>query len=162
MHLYLLAARLQTAATCLITTKQAAINDRCSLIPAANGPWTLVTKLDANTTNVHGCLDVGPALERHKRLLATTLVPFTNKTTLVAANSLGCSFGAVYPAPSKIAMWFDSHAFATPQGPLPSGAECPNGAWLVKLENGTIVQSTRSQWLLAVPNTTVVLCAVAL
>ncbi|EQC35696.1 hypothetical protein SDRG_06976 [Saprolegnia diclina VS20] len=87
----------------------AAINDLCSLIPAANGPWTLVTKLDANTTNVHGCPGVNPALERCKRLLATTLMPFTNKTTLVAADSLGCSFGTMYDDRNVVDSQFVRH-----------------------------------------------------
>ncbi|EQC35689.1 hypothetical protein SDRG_06970 [Saprolegnia diclina VS20] len=64
-----------------MTTKQAAINDLYRLIPAANG-------------------NVGPVLLRYKQLLGEALVPFTNRTKLVAAISLGCSFGAVYQAPS--------------------------------------------------------------
>ncbi|KDO20245.1 hypothetical protein SPRG_14491 [Saprolegnia parasitica CBS 223.65] len=147
-------AYLQAAAACLITTKQAAINDLFNLIPSTNGPWTLVTNLGANTMSVNDCPDVGPVLQHYVQLLTTTLVPFTNKSpgsTLVAADSLGCSFGAVYQAPStKPATWFDSHAFATPQGALPNGAECPYGVWLVKAEDGTIVEPTGATGTLSV------------
>ncbi|KDO24464.1 hypothetical protein SPRG_09846 [Saprolegnia parasitica CBS 223.65] len=103
------------------TMHAAAINDLFSLTPAADGPWTLATNLVANTTSVNACPDVGLALHRYVQLLTTTLVLFINQTPHAR------------------------HAFATPQGPLPSGAECPYGVWLVKVEDGAIIEPTCSR-----------------